>query len=100
MLLRILGPVGANGKHGAVPLGGPRHRVLLAALQTCPGRVVGADRLLEGAVGKGAPAAGGPGAARADQRAAQAAAGRHRRAPGSETASATPRSCSRTSRPL
>jgi DNA-binding SARP family transcriptional activator len=30
-----------------VPLGGPRHRILLATLLICPGRVVPADRLIE-----------------------------------------------------
>jgi DNA-binding SARP family transcriptional activator len=55
MLFRILGPVAASGAGGDVPLGGPRHRVLLATLLTSPGRTVPAERLLEALWGEMPP---------------------------------------------
>lgn len=55
MRFRILGPVGASGPGGEVPLGGPRHRVLLATLLITPGRVVSTDRLIEALWGDAPP---------------------------------------------
>jgi predicted ATPase/DNA-binding SARP family transcriptional activator len=55
MLFRVLGPVEAEGANGAVPLGGPRHRVLLATLLTAPGSVVPAERLIEALWGDAPP---------------------------------------------
>ncbi len=55
MEFRILGPVAASGSHGEVPLGSPRHRVLLATLLLDPGRVVPVDRLVEAMWGDAPP---------------------------------------------
>lgn len=55
MRFRVLGPVEADPGTGALPLGGPRHRVLLAALLTAPGVVVAADRLIEALWGDAPP---------------------------------------------
>ena len=53
---RVLGPVEASGPGGDVPLGGRRHRVLLATLLTDPGRVVSRERLIEALWGIDPPA--------------------------------------------
>ncbi|MGN9810055.1 BTAD domain-containing putative transcriptional regulator [Micromonospora sp. BQ11] len=43
----VLGPVEAVGDRGPVPLGGPRHRAVLARLVVARGRVVPVDRLVD-----------------------------------------------------
>ena len=55
MQFGILGPVEADGPNGPVPLGGPRHRVVLATLLTSPGSAVSVDRLAEALWGDGPP---------------------------------------------
>jgi predicted ATPase/DNA-binding SARP family transcriptional activator len=45
--LRVLGPVEIEGSCGPVPVGGPKQRLLLAALLAARGTVVPFDRLLE-----------------------------------------------------
>ncbi len=45
--LRVLGPVEIVGERGPVPVGGPKQRVVLAALLAARGTVVPLDRLLE-----------------------------------------------------
>jgi DNA-binding SARP family transcriptional activator/tetratricopeptide (TPR) repeat protein len=45
--LRLLGPFEAIGPRGAIPLGGPKQRALLAVLALQPGRAVSIDRLIE-----------------------------------------------------
>ncbi|WP_285787001.1 BTAD domain-containing putative transcriptional regulator [Micromonospora sp. NBRC 101691] len=57
MFFGILGPVEARTVDGtAVPLGGRQLRALLALLLLEPGRVVGADRLIDGLHGEHPPA--------------------------------------------
>ncbi|MEW9555194.1 BTAD domain-containing putative transcriptional regulator [Nonomuraea sp. NPDC050783] len=56
MRFQILGPTAALGEDGEpVALGGPRVRALLALLALHAGRVVGADRLVEGLYGPEPP---------------------------------------------
>ncbi|MGE3664909.1 MAG: BTAD domain-containing putative transcriptional regulator [Pseudonocardia sp.] len=55
MEFRILGPVGVSDPGGDVAVGGPRHRVLLAALLMDAGSVVSADRLIEALWGEEPP---------------------------------------------
>ncbi|GAA2317960.1 BTAD domain-containing putative transcriptional regulator [Nonomuraea roseoviolacea subsp. roseoviolacea] len=56
MRFEILGPARVLGEDGApVPLGGPRVRALLALLALDAGRVVGADRLIDGLYGERPP---------------------------------------------
>src|SRR5262245_52744260 len=47
MELRVLGPLEAVGPEGAVPLGGPKQRALLAVLVLHPNEVVSSDRLID-----------------------------------------------------
>src|SRR5687767_13642408 len=47
MLFRVLGSTAATGSRGDLPLGGPRHRLLLATLLISAGRVVPTERLIE-----------------------------------------------------
>lgn len=51
----VLGPVQAHVADRPVPLGGPKQRTVLAALLLEPGRVVGAERLIEYVWGERAP---------------------------------------------
>ncbi|WP_235996001.1 BTAD domain-containing putative transcriptional regulator [Nonomuraea montanisoli] len=56
MRFEILGPARVLGEDGEpVPLGGPRVRALLALLALDAGRVVGADRLIDGLYGERPP---------------------------------------------
>ncbi|MFB4295525.1 BTAD domain-containing putative transcriptional regulator [Actinomadura sp. NTSP31] len=56
MLFGVLGPVEARGDAGAVPVGGPRVRALLAMLALDAGRVVTGERLIDGLYGEDPPA--------------------------------------------
>ncbi|QXJ20401.1 tetratricopeptide repeat protein [Actinomadura graeca] len=56
MWFGVLGAVEARGGGGAVAVGGPRVRALLAMLALDAGRVVPAERLIDGLYGEEAPA--------------------------------------------
>ena len=54
-LLRLLGPVEVVGPDGAVRLGGPKERCLLAMLALHAGRVVAEDLLVDALWGASPP---------------------------------------------
>ncbi|TML66021.1 MAG: hypothetical protein E6G14_15530 [Actinobacteria bacterium] len=47
MDFRLLGPLEAVGKHGSLPLGGPKQRALLAVLLLNANEVVSSDRPID-----------------------------------------------------
>ncbi len=47
MEFRLLGPLEASDGNGALPLGGPKQRTLLAHLLLQANRIVTSDRLIE-----------------------------------------------------
>src|SRR5438876_8070002 len=47
MLVRVLGPFTAQSASGAIDVGGPRQRAVLALLLSTRGEVVSVDRLIE-----------------------------------------------------
>jgi WD40 repeat protein/DNA-binding SARP family transcriptional activator len=59
MDVRLLGPIEVNFGNGAVPLGGPKPRALLAMLALDAGSTVSAERLIDGLWGEDPPASAG-----------------------------------------
>src|SRR5918997_1959207 len=55
MLIQLLGPVEVMADRGAVPLGGPKPRALLAMLALDVGSTVSAERLIDGLWGSAPP---------------------------------------------